>query len=59
MNWKVPEAVGVPVSAPVEVLRAILKEDYQLEVDQSGLFEFGNSLVGFFELLSEMQIEST
>ena len=43
----------------LEELRAILKEDYQLEVDQSGLFEIGNSLVGFFELLSEMQIEST
>lgn len=43
----------------LDELRAILKEDYRFEIDQAGLFEFGNSLVSFFELLSEMQAELT
>jgi hypothetical protein len=41
----------------LDELRVILKEDYQLEVDQPGLFEIANSLVSFFDLLATMNGE--
>lgn len=39
----------------LEELKIILKEDYQLEVDQTHLFDIANSLVGFFDLLLRME----
>lgn len=46
------------VSQPLlSELRVILKEDYQLSVDDNELSEIGNSIVNFFELLITIQQE--
>lgn len=40
--------------ALLEELKVIIKEDYGIELPQDELSEFGNFLVGLYELLAKM-----
>ena len=39
-------------------LDIILREDYGKKLSQSDLFEFGNSLISYFELLSKIHLRN-